>query len=121
MATSGIGMPALRACVDTVFNNHCSVLLRGCVMVCAPTERFANHFDMAKEINAPPKPNTAAKINNPWYCDGCIPNAGSTKFITTPSTNKMAKLVPKNNAIRNIFRYLTMTSTDTLFYKGDNL
>ncbi|CSA58036.1 Uncharacterised protein [Vibrio cholerae] len=42
-------------------------------MTTPPTERRAILFDISSEINAPPKPNTAAITNRPDKLPGCMP------------------------------------------------
>ena len=53
---------ARRRTVDT---SQISVEVRGCSMTCTPIARLAIHFEIASEMNAPPKPNTAANISRP--------------------------------------------------------
>ena len=59
-----MAIPACSACRFTVVNSHCWVLFCGCSITCAPVMRFADHFDMASEMNEPPIPNTAENISS---------------------------------------------------------
>ena len=105
-ATSGIPIPAALACRATVAINHCSVAFRGCSITTAPVERFAIHFDMAKDIKEPPKPNTAANTSNPPILLRSTPRKLNTIFSTMLSTNITARLVAKNKNTLFILLYL---------------
>ena len=63
--TSGMPMPACEASARTVPTSHSSFAFAGLSMTCTPIARLAIHFDMASEISAPPKPNTAANTSRP--------------------------------------------------------
>ena len=62
--TSGILMPASVAYLRTVSTNQNSVEFEGASITRTPIDRFTDHFEMASEMNEPPKPITAAKISN---------------------------------------------------------
>jgi|GEM_PF-3405009 len=104
--TSGMPMPASRAWRRTVSSNHCSVLLRGCSMTWTRMVFLAIHLEMAREMNEPPKPNTAAKISRAFRFR-LVPD--SSRIRSTPrrrstmlSTTMIARLVARNRKIRFI-------------------
>jgi hypothetical protein len=57
-------MPASRACLCTVATSQDSAEFCGCVMTRAPVERFAIHFDNARDMNEPPKPSTSENTSS---------------------------------------------------------
>ena len=73
-------------------------------MTLAPVDRFAIHFEMASEMNAPPMPITAEMTSSavmlmPPPCVSSIrstPNRRSEMF----RTNRIARFVETNRTIR---------------------
>ena len=54
-------MPTISDCFFTVSISHFSILFFGEEMTMAPVILLAIHFEIASEMNAPPKPKTARK------------------------------------------------------------
>ena len=97
-------IPACFAWRLTVSTSHCSLLLRGCSMTCTPMPRLAIIFDMASEMNEPPKPITADMTSRacrlrstPFSASmPSMPKIWNTTLIST----RMAALVARNRTIR---------------------
>ena len=104
MPTSGIPMPASRACRCTVPTSQLSVALPGWPITRTPIIRFAVHFEMASETNEPVKPTTAANASS-LPRSRSTPRASSTlsspsRRSTKPSSTMMARLVARNSRTR---------------------
>ena len=106
IATSGNPMPAFSAWRFTVSTSQRSVMFDGTSITWAPVIIFALHFDIRSEMNEPPKPITAANINNalkliPTPCSSSIRSTPSSCRVTL-STSTMARLVTRYRKIRFI-------------------
>ncbi len=103
MATSGIEIPASCACRCTVLRSQLSAALRGVSMTCAPVRRFADHFEMASDMNDPEKPMTAEKISNAcrssWVPCSLSIDSMPSSCMTTDNTTSTAMFVPRNSRI----------------------
>ena len=102
MATSGISMPARCDKVRTVSSNQASSADCAWVMTCAPVDILAIHLLISKEMNAPPKPITAAKPSKAPRFKPLLVRKRFTpnKLATTPNTNITARLVTMNKKMR---------------------
>jgi hypothetical protein len=91
------------ACFSTVSINHFSRLLFGVLITTAPVIRLAIHLEIARDIKAPPKPNTAEKISRAFRSRS---EPFSARMPSTPSRlsvmlskTRIAILVIKNKKI----------------------
>src|ERR1700693_790580 len=76
--------------------------LGGVVITRTPIMRLAVHFDSAREMSAPPKPQIAANINSPPRPPpvNCTPNTRWMMKITSVSRARTARLVTRNRKMR---------------------
>ena len=68
-------------------------------MTCALVDFLAIHLDMARDINDPPMPKTAASTKSP---DVLLESTPRT-LMMIPSRTSIARFVAKNKPIRNTF------------------
>src|SRR4051812_43971148 len=102
IATSGMPTPARSARLLTVLTSQYSVLPSEPSIRRAPVLHFAIVFDIASEMNEPPKPMTAENTSSIWRLRPSAVRKRSTPstLTTTDSTSITARLVTRNSTIR---------------------
>ena len=120
ITTCGIGRFAVSARRCTVSTSQTSVGFCGVSITFVPVDHLVMILDIHSEMNAPPKPISIANISRrPRSSHAPVKKRWApVSVLTTPSTSRMARLVPMSKSVRFMVRVVSEIASSVVEVHG---